>query len=637
MLLIRPMIIAMAGHVDHGKTSLIRALTGIETDRLPDEKQRGMTIDLGFAHAELPGGGTMGFVDVPGHERFLTNMLAGVLSVDSVLLVVAADDGPMPQTSEHLAILRLTGIEDITAIVTKTDRVDAERIAAVCDTVRAMLARAGYAEAPILPVSSQTGQGIDALRDFLRAKAATWQPRSAAGGFRLAVDRVFVVAGTGLVVTGSVAAGQVAIGDRLAVSPSRLAVRVGGIQKHHEATAGDRCALALAGAHVERARLHRGDWVVAPHLHAPTQRADLIVRATSDRALKHGGRVHAHLGAASIMGRVLIATGHDLPSDAEGFVTLSLQRSAAILAGDRVVLRDTASGRVVAGGAIVDPFPPERRVRRDARQASLLALAHTDPRAALSALLAAEGWVDLARFALARNIDLAVAETLADGLAATRIGRARHPVLVSDATRAAIAAWLVNRLREWHTRHPDLPGPTKAALLAGATTAPAEVAEAVLLDLLNTGAVRRQDAVLGLPGHRPRLAAADQASWEQIAPLLEAAATRPPRVRELAVDLGMEPDAAEALLIRLERFGLLLRVAPNRFFLPRAVAELGLLAETLATGSDEGGFTAAAFNQASGIGRNLTIQVVEFLDRIGVTQRTGELRHILRPVGDVLG
>ena len=192
------MIVALAGHVDHGKTALVRALTGIDPDRLPDEKARGMTIDLGFAHSVLPGGETVGFVDVPGHERFLTNMLAGVLSIDSVLLVVAADDGPMPQTHEHLAVLALTGITDVAVVITKIDRVDASRVAEVAAEVRAVLARAGYADPEVVPVSAIVGTGMATLRARIEAKAATWQRRSAQGGFRLAIDRGFLVPGTGL-------------------------------------------------------------------------------------------------------------------------------------------------------------------------------------------------------------------------------------------------------------------------------------------------------------------------------------------------------------------------------------------------------------------------------------------------------
>src|SRR5580704_14462197 len=365
------MIIALAGHVDHGKTALIRALTGIDADRLPEEKQRGMTIDLGFAHMRLSSGALLGFVDVPGHERFLANMLAGVLSIDTVLLVIAADDGPMPQTREHVSILRLTGVSDIAAVISKIDRVDAARLEAAIAEVGALLEGAGFAAAPILPVSSVTGEGIAALRALLEQKSAMHQARDASGKFRLAIDRSFSPPGAGLVVTGTVASGVVSIGDRLLLSPQHLAARVRGIQLHNAAAenarAGDRCALAITGARVERARLKRGDWLIDPSLHAPTQRIDAWVRAANDRGPRHAARAHVHFGTTNVTGRVLTQTGGDLAAGEAGFVTLALDKPSVCLYGDRLILRDHSTGRVVAGGRVVDPFSPERRVRREQR------------------------------------------------------------------------------------------------------------------------------------------------------------------------------------------------------------------------------------------------------------------------------
>ncbi len=635
------MIIALAGHVDHGKTALIRALTGIDADRLPEEKARGMTIDLGFAHTALPDGTIIGFVDVPGHERFLTNMLAGVLSIDSVLLVVAADDGPMPQTHEHLAVLRLTGIEDVAVAITKIDRVDSARVEAVATAVRDLLARSGYDAPVIIPVSSLVGTGIEAVRRWIAAKAASWHRRSAAGGFRLAIDRGFLVPGTGLVVTGTVTSGAVAVGHRLLLSPSHLAARVRGIQVHHAAaetaSAGDRCALAIAGARIERAKIHRGDWLIAPALHAPTAHLDVTLRTIDGRGLKHADRVHVHSGAASVRGRALVLGARDLPPGEDGFVHLVLDRPTASLAGDRVILRDDATGRVVAGGHVVDPFPPTRRVPREQRLASLTALLRADTGAALAALLRAEGWVDLARFALARNLDAARVTAAASGLPATRIGRPSRPILMSDEASAGLGQALLRTLRSWHDKHPALPGPGKAALLASLRAWPEDVAEAVLLDRLHAGDIAQTGGVLHLPGHRAQLAPADAALWTRIEPAIGAEPLRPPRVRELAELLKLSPDDTEAALIRLERFGLLLRVAPNRFYLPAGVIALGEIAAALAAESEEAGFTAGAFNQRSGIGRNLTIQVLEYLDHIGCTRRAGEPRHILRAASDILG
>ena len=634
------MIIAMAGHVDHGKTSLIRTLTGIDPDRLPAEKQRGMTIDLGFAHVRLPNGSLVGFVDVPGHERFLGNMLAGVLSVDTALLVVAADDGPMPQTREHLAVLRLTGVSDLAVAITKIDRVDADRLAVVCHQVRDLLTTAGYPEAVLLPVSSQTGAGMDALRAFLEAKTASQTPRDAIGAFRLSVDRAFVVAGSGLVVTGTVTAGQVSVGDRLVLSSGRLAARVRGIQRHHVASdtaqAGDRCALAIVGPRLERDRIRRGDWLIDPALYQPSRRFDIHAQATEAHTLKHGGRVHVHIGAAAIQGRAATLEGRDLSDGTEDFVHVVLDRPTAPLFGDRVILRDEGSGRVVAGGTVVDPFTPERRIRRDLRLRTLTALRHADPRAAMIDLLDVEGWIDITPLARARNHPRADLTAAAIGLPARLVGTDANPVLLSDTARAGIQASQTSRLAQYHEANPELFGPTKAALLAGFGGPPPDVAEAALRDLIDTGAVVRHGRALALPGHSPALADVDQAAWTRIEPVMMTAGLRAPRVRELAAILGLEPEVMEHQLTRLERFGLLMRVAPNRFFLPSAIAALGAIAETLATEDEAGGFVAGSFAQRSGIGRNLTIQVLEFLDRLGATQRHGEQRFIRRPIAEIV-
>lgn len=626
------MIVGLAGHVDHGKTSLIRALTGVDTDRLPEERARGMTIDLGFAYAKLPGGGVLGFVDVPGHERFLSNMLAGVLAMDRVLLVVAADDGPMPQTLEHLEVLRLVGVASLGIAISKTDRVSADRLAGVAAEMGAFAARAGYAGAAVHPVSSVTGEGIAALWTWLAATPPAL--RDSGAGFRLAIDRSFVLAGAGPVVTGTVAAGRVAVGDALLLSPARLTARVRSLrvqdQPAETAQAGDRCALAISGPRIERARLRRGDWLVAPALHAPTTTIDAEIRLAEGRALRHGGAVHVHLGAAAIPARLRV-----WDEDAERcFVRLQLGRAIPALHGDRLVLRDDGTGRVVAGGHVVDPFPPVRRRPRAERLAQLAGLAAAAPREALAGILATDGWVDLAAFATARNLERAGVDGLLAGLPASCIGRDARRVAVSAALRGELRRRLLDGLAAFHAAQPDLPGPGRATLLATAGRDMPAIAEAMLGELLDDGGIVAQGMVLRLPGHAPALAPADAAAWPRVAMLLSAGALRPPRVREVAEALALEPGAAEALLVRYERFGRVLRVAPNRFFLPESVVALAREAAALAEA--EGGFTAADYNRRTGIGRNVAIEVLEFLDRIGVTQRTGELRHVVRDVAEVV-
>ena len=358
------MIIALAGHVDHGKTALIRALTGIETDRLPEEQKRGMTIDLGFAYLHSAEAPSIGFVDVPGHERFLANMLAGVLGIDSVLLVVAANDGIMPQTREHLAILSLTGVRDISAVITKIDAVDAARVEEVAGDVAALLEGAGCPGAAVYRVSSLTGAGIAGLRGDLLARARNRRARVVDGGFRMAIDRRFTLQGIGLVVTGTVIAGQVGVGETLTLSPPRFAARVRAMHVQDRpaevARAGDRCALAISGPRIEAARVRRGHWLVAPELHAPTATVDLHLRIAEGQRVRHGRSVQFHAGAGHVSARGLVLAGGDMAAGDEGFVRAVLAQPAVALHGDRVALRDEASGRVLAGGVVVDPFPSAR-------------------------------------------------------------------------------------------------------------------------------------------------------------------------------------------------------------------------------------------------------------------------------------
>ncbi len=613
------MIFALAGHVDHGKTSLIRAVTGIDTDRLAEEKRRGMTIDLGFAYADLPGGGRIGFVDVPGHERFLANMLAGVLGIRAALLIVAADDGPMPQTLEHLSILRLIGIMDVTPVLTKIDAVDPDRLLQAEQEVFDVTARFGYAHAALFPVSSVTGRGVSALLEHLRQKAATGLRPATTGGFRLAIDRAFVLPGTGLVVTGTVAAGRVEIGDTLMLTPARLSARVRSIRvQDRDATAavtGDRAALAITGTRIERGRLIRGDWLVAPHLHAPTARIDVGVRAAHGRTLKRDLRLHVHAGSAAIPARALAIDGADLAANEQGFFHLALDRPIAALHGDAVVLRDDGSGRILGGGHVIDPFPAEARRSRASRLAGLQALSEPNPDRAFDKWLSVMGHADPRRFAIARNQPV---ETI----------RA-STVAISDAFRLRLCQEMLQALADWHQANPEYPGPNQAALLAKLTRlGPAEATAAALHELVEDGTILAEGTTLRLPDHRAALSELDEALWLRVEGLLKKVKLRAPRTRELMAALDLPIERMEALLERYVRFGRLIRVSTNRCYLPVTLTEITEIAADLATATEDLAFSAAEFNRATGVGRNLAIELLEHLDRVGITVRLGELRHL---------
>ncbi|MGE5269958.1 MAG: selenocysteine-specific translation elongation factor, partial [Thiohalocapsa sp.] len=470
------MILATAGHIDHGKTALVRALTGVDADRLPEEKKRGLTIDLGFAYTTLRDSTELGFVDVPGHERFLPNMLAGVLSIDRVLLIVAADDGPRPQTLEHLDVLELVGIAQVTGVVTKIDRVPAERAEEVVAEVAGLLAEAGYAGSPIYPVSSVTGDGISALAEHLRAAAqeaaAARERQRIVGGFRLAIDRAFSLPGIGLVVTGTAAAGAVAVGDHLCLSPRRVAVRVRGVHAHNRpverAHAGDRVALNLAGTFPEGGEPGRGDWVIDPLLHKPVTRLDLAltVSRAAPAALRDGLPVHFHVGTEDVVGRLAVLGARAIDRGERGFAQVDFDRPIAALWGDRVIVRDHMARHTLAGGRVVDPGPPRRGRQRPERLRALIALAEPDPGDALEALAAAAGIVALPAFAQARNLPESEVAALAEIAGLRRLGAGAAAIAVGDAHLARLGETIVASLREWHRLQPDLLGPSRSGLFA---------------------------------------------------------------------------------------------------------------------------------------------------------------------------
>ncbi len=637
------MILATAGHIDHGKTSLVRALTGVDADRLPEEKRRGLTIDLGFAYATLPNGAELGFVDVPGHERFLPNMLAGVLSIDRVLLVVAADDGPRPQTVEHLDILELIGVADITGVVTKIDRAGPERTAAVIAEVATMLSEAGYPGNPIFPVSSHTGGGIAALTCHLQkvvrqAEDARVAASPRRGLFRMAIDRAFTLPGIGLVATGTVTAGAVAVGDRLTVSPRGTSVRVRGLHAHNHpidvASAGERCAINVAGSFPEGGEPRRGDWLTAPERHLPVRRLDLQVRASrhGEIRLRDGLPVHLHLGTEDVVGRAAVLSGRTIAPGETGFVQIDLDQPIAALHGDRVVLRDHAARTTLAGGHVVDPLAPRRGRRLPERLALLAAMAPTDAATALPRILKATGVVDLAQYALVRNLTPAELIVLTDAPSAgfLTVGPQRAPVAITREQLATLADRIEATLAAWHQAQPDMLGPTRAAIIAQLRAAGPEAAvDAGLSQLAAARRAVRESGMWRLPEHQPRLSTADEKLWQRVRPLLAAGELRPPRVREIAAALGLEPEPTERFLRRAERLGRIAKIADNRFFLPETVARLAEITRELAEEAPEGAFTAAAFNDRSGVGRNLTIQILEHLDRIGATRRTGDTRTVL--------
>ena len=631
------MIVGTAGHIDHGKSALVRALTGVATDRLKEEKARGISIDLGFAYLPTADGSIIGFVDVPGHEKFVRNMLAGATGIDFVLLVVAADDGIMLQTREHLAILDLLGIPRGLVALTKTDLVPPERVLAVADDIRHALQATSLSSAEIFPVSSVTGKGMEELRTSLLAEAGAFQTRTAQGRFRLAVDRCFTLTGAGTVVTGPVLSGRVSVGDTVVVSPDGLRARVRSIHAQNTpaevGSAGERCALNLAGDGVGRSAIARGDVVLDPALHAPAERIDATFRllASETRPLAHWTPVHLHHAAAEVGARAALLEDEPIAPGAEGRIQLVLDRPIAAAVGDRFILRDTSGSRTIGGGRFVDLRGPHRRRRTPARLEQLAALGLDDPKASIAAQL--DRWplfVDLTAFKRDRALSDEQAKAALDGVPHVRVLAGLKLIAVSPTTWKHLLDSGRGALEGFHKAHPELPGLAAPRLAAALEPRlPTPIATAVVRAMVEAGALVSEGGTIRTPEHQFGLDPNDQHLWESICPLLSGEERfRPPRASEIAALLNAPEAEVRRVLKALARRKDVVEVAPDHFFRRETVEEMAAITADVARGQSDGQFAAAQLRDRLNNGRKVAIQVLEYFDRRGLTLRRGDLRRI---------
>lgn len=654
------MLIGTAGHIDHGKTTLVRALTGVDTDRLPEEKKRGITIELGYAYAPLPAAagepaGVLAFIDVPGHEKFVPTMLTGAAGVDFALLVVAADDGVMPQTREHLAILQILGVARGAVAITKCDRVDAARIAAVEAEVRALLARTPLAGVPIFPVAAAGAERfqLDALRDHLVAAARAEPAQLPPGaGFRLAVDRHFAVAGAGTVVTGTAYAGRVRVGDRVLLARGDgflREVRVRGLHVNNRAAdegrAGQRCAVNLVG--IEHREVVRGDWLCVPALARPTDRLDLRLSLLADapRTLGQWSAVTLHHAAGQAQARLALLDdaleAGGLAPGGSALVQAVLDRPILACWGDRVVIRDAAGRLTLGGGRVLDPFPPARHRRRPARLALLGALEHADPATRLAALLAAAPYgLDAAELAAAHNLDADAWLAALPAGAALRVDTARGAQLFDPAVWAGLCERVLMRLAAHHEQFADEPGVERERLRRMALPQFASPTFLALLEiLLADGRLARAGSAWHLPGHTVELSPAERERADRLLALLADGRFDPPWVRDLAATTGFAEAEVRRLLRQLAARGEAFQVVRDLFYPAAVVAELAGIAGELAALDEGGRIRAAAFRDRIGGGRKRAIQILEFFDRVGYTRRVGEgarRAHLIRGEAPVL-
>jgi len=605
-------IVGTAGHIDHGKTSLVKALTGVDTDRLKEEKARGISIELGYAYLPLADGAVLGFVDVPGHERFVDHMVSGATGIDFVLLVVAADDGPMPQTLEHLEIVQLLDVREGAVAMTKIDRVDAARRAECEQEIRKLV------NFPVFPVSSVSGAGLSELKSFLAEKNRTVRPVRAGAGFRLAVDRCFTLVGTGTVVTGTVFAGEVKVGDEVKVTPSGTLARVRSLHAQNRAAqagrAGERCALALPG--IAKDAIERGEWIVAPRLHAPTERFDVRLRlsAREPKPLRHWSAVHLHLGAAHVMARVALLEGESLAPGGAALAQIVTERPIGALAGDAFILRDASASRTLGGGRVIDPFGPARKRRSLQRLEALRRMEEPDPSRRLMSLLEqSEQGFDLGVFLRASNL------SPADLILGPSVERVQD-FAFARATWQRLAQRFLEQLADYHAKRPDELGPDLGRIRRmWFAQHDAAIVEAIARSLSDTGKLAHTGPWWHLPSHSAEFSARDKTLSEAILPLIEAGEFDPPWVRDLAKKLRAPEQDVRSLLVRLARCGDVYQVVKDLFYSRKSIGRLARIAKQL--DEQSGVVRAAAFRDQIGLGRKRAIQILEFFDRIGYTRR----------------
>ncbi|CAI1950389.1 SelB translation factor [Serratia liquefaciens] len=609
------MIIATAGHVDHGKTTLLQAISGINADRLPEEKRRGMTIDLGYAYWPQPDGRVLGFIDVPGHEKFLANMLAGVGGIDHALLVVACDDGVMAQTREHLAILRLSGRPALTVALTKADRVDEARVEEVRQQLDEELTRQGWQQAPVFVTAAPQSQGIDALRAHLLALRP--DEHAVTRRFRLAVDRAFSVKGAGLVVTGTALGGQVAVGDTLWLTGADAPVRVRGLhaqnQPAEQAQAGQRIALNISGD-VSKDQVARGDWLLAQK--PPIAAERILVALDKDLPIKHWQPLHLHHAASHITGRVSLLS--------DGLAELILDRPLWLAENDRLVLRDIGARQTLGGARVLSLTTPKRGKRQPEYLAWLAALAQADDDCQVLALHLPKGALDLAAFAWARQL---TEKPLAKLLASHELLIAGDRALAQENAQLDQQR-LLQVLAEYHQQHADQLGLGRARLRRMAVPQLSEPLAFMMIDrLLAAGLLSNTRGWLHLPEHGLAFSAEEQILWARIEPLFGDEAWW---VRDLAAELGEDEAWVRTTLRKAAQLGHVTAVVVDRYYLSQRIEQFAALIREL--DETQGSANAADFRDRLGVGRKLAIQVLEFFDRSGFTRRKGN-QHLLRDSG----
>ena len=621
------MIITLAGHVDHGKTAIVQALTGINTDRLKEEQARGLTIDLGFAYSTIESQ-RIGFVDVPGHHRFIHNMIAGVANQQHALLVIAADDGIMPQTIEHVQILELLGVRSGTIVLNKVDLVSDDRIRECHIAIQEFTRERFLQDATIFDVAAPSSQGIDALRAHLVETARQFDLSASDQPFRLAIDRSFSLRGVGTVVTGTVTSGKVNIGDEVHLTGTDDHVRIRNLNVQgldaETAGIGDRCSLNIAGADVSKAA--RGDWLLSPVHYFPIRRVTIDLSLLHDfpRAIKHWSSVHAYHLTDHTESRLALLEGNVAEPGSSTLAELHCNEDMHFKAGDRVILRDRDLSRTLGGATVLTYSRDLRTRRRSEPNLSFLrsirgAIAEQDHATSL-VTYSSIGLVNVDEFT---RFQLCAREALSNTLASGAIECAEDLAIGSTIFRD-ISAMALETVAEFHESHPTQEGMTVSQLEQNLPTNQRTL-QFILDRLVERNTLRREAGRYAMTSHEARGPLYDTALFDQVRPMFDS--EQPVSLGDVAKRLQVPFNEIEKAMRPMVAANALVLVNKNRYFTPERIDELQQVASEL---GDSKPFTVREFRDASGLGRNLVIDVLEYFDRQRITQRRGDVRTLLK-------
>ncbi|MGA7579556.1 MAG: selenocysteine-specific translation elongation factor [Desulfobaccales bacterium] len=631
-----PIILGTAGHIDHGKSSLIKALTGVDPDRLKEEKLRGITIELGFADLALPNGRHLGIVDVPGHERFVRHMVAGATGMDLVALVIAADEGVMPQTREHLEICQLLKVKLGLVVLTKVDLVEEDWLELVAEEVREALKGTFLEGAPLVRFSAVTGAGAPELLATLAELSERVPPKPVKGIFRLPIDRVFTIRGFGTVVTGTAISGRLHVGEAVAVYPPGFKAKVRGLQVHGqtvaEAQAGNRTAVNLQG--LEKEELQRGMVLAPPEALLPSRRLDafLEILASAPRPLKHRQAVRLHTGTSERLAMPLLLDADDLPPGSSGYVQFFLREPLALKPGDRLVIRSFSPAFTWGGGQVLHVHPPRHRRRQAELLARLEVLEKGAPDEVLPLYLEEAGAAGLSRSDLAALLPWDPGELSALLSRFSKQGQALNydpekERYILAATADKLKGEITGTLAAYHRQNPLKPGLSKEELRR---QLPPQMEVRLFNQLLNDLAQQRKIAMekdlVRLAGHRVTLAGDQEEYVNRLAALYRGGGLSPPTLKEAAAALNVPPEKLKQLLTLLVNQGRLVKVKEDLYFHREAIDQIkGQLVDFLKNKQE---ITVLQFKDLTQTSRKFTIPLLEYFDSARTTVRVGETRRL---------